>query len=195
MIQLGLALPYGASPLARTWPGTVSLARATLRRVIVDVVGSLARHGFRRINSLNGRRVSVNDAYLEPARGRNNLAIFGESRVDKLLFQGDRAVGVRLSGPDGARQLTGGATLICAGAVHSPAILLRSGVGPQAHLATMGMKTRVNLPVGENFQDHPALFLPIKLQSFATPQEGFRHTNLCVRYSSGLAGACRKRTS
>jgi creatinine amidohydrolase len=45
---LAPALPYGASPLARTWPGTVSLARATLRRVIVDVVRSLAGHGFRR---------------------------------------------------------------------------------------------------------------------------------------------------
>jgi len=45
---LAPALPYGASPLALTWPGTVSLSRATLRRVIVDVVRSLARHGFRR---------------------------------------------------------------------------------------------------------------------------------------------------
>jgi creatinine amidohydrolase len=47
-VILAPALPYGASPLALTWPGTVSLARATLRRVIVDVVRSLARHGFRR---------------------------------------------------------------------------------------------------------------------------------------------------
>jgi creatinine amidohydrolase/Fe(II)-dependent formamide hydrolase-like protein len=47
-VILAPALPYGASPLALTWPGTVSLSRATLRRVIVDVVRSLARHGFRR---------------------------------------------------------------------------------------------------------------------------------------------------
>ncbi len=47
-VILAPALPYGASPLARTWPGTVSLSRATLRRVIVEIVGSLARHGFRR---------------------------------------------------------------------------------------------------------------------------------------------------
>ena len=45
---LAPSIPYGASPLAETWPGTVSLSAATLRRVIVDVVGSLARHGFRR---------------------------------------------------------------------------------------------------------------------------------------------------
>lgn len=45
---LAPSIPYGASPLAETWPGTVSLSAATLRRVIVDVVRSLARHGFRR---------------------------------------------------------------------------------------------------------------------------------------------------
>jgi creatinine amidohydrolase len=47
-VVLAPAIPYGASPLAETWPGTVSLSRATLRRVIVEVIGSLARHGFRR---------------------------------------------------------------------------------------------------------------------------------------------------
>jgi creatinine amidohydrolase len=47
-VVLAPGIPYGASPLAETWPGTVSLSRATLRRVIVEVIGSLARHGFRR---------------------------------------------------------------------------------------------------------------------------------------------------
>jgi len=47
-VVLAPSIPYGASPLAETWPGTVSLSRATLRRVIVEVVGGLARHGFRR---------------------------------------------------------------------------------------------------------------------------------------------------
>ena len=48
-VVLAPAIPYGASPLAETWPGTVSLSRATLVRVIVDVVQSLARHGFHRV--------------------------------------------------------------------------------------------------------------------------------------------------
>src|SRR5262250_1397611 len=47
-VVLAPALPYGASPLAERWPGTVSLSRATLARVIVEVVRALARHGFRR---------------------------------------------------------------------------------------------------------------------------------------------------
>jgi creatinine amidohydrolase len=50
---LAPSIPYGASPLAETWPGTVSLSAGTLRRVIVDVVGSLARHGFRRFVLVN----------------------------------------------------------------------------------------------------------------------------------------------
>jgi creatinine amidohydrolase len=47
-VVLAPAVPYGASPLAETWPGTMSLSPVTLRRVIVEVIGSLARHGFRR---------------------------------------------------------------------------------------------------------------------------------------------------
>lgn len=45
---LAPSLPYGASPLAEDWPGTVSLSTATLRRVVVEIIRSLARHGFRR---------------------------------------------------------------------------------------------------------------------------------------------------
>lgn len=141
------------------------------------------------INSQDGRRVSVNDAYLDPARGRNNLAVFGGSVVDRLLFQGDRAVGVRRLGPDGAYELRGEEIILCADAVHSPTILLRSGVGPEDHLAELGLAPRAVLPVGEGFQDHPGFFMPLRLEPFAVAPEGFRHTNLCVRYSSGLAGA------
>jgi choline dehydrogenase len=141
------------------------------------------------INSLEGRRVSVNDAYLEPARGRNNLAVLAGSLVDQLLFEGDRVVGLRRVGPDGAHDLRGEETVLCAGAVHSPTILIRSGIGPADHLAELGLAHRAILPVGEGFQDHPGFFMPLSLEPHAAAPEGFRHTNLCVRYSSGLAGA------
>ncbi len=141
------------------------------------------------INNRDGVRVSTNDAYLEPSRGRNNLAVFGETHVDKVLFDGDRAVGVRVSQGGGWREVRGGTIILAAGAVHSPAILMRSGVGPAAHLAELEIPLKAALPVGEGFQDHPAIFLPIRLEPFAQPPPGFRHTNACVRYSSGLAGA------
>ncbi|MDB5494558.1 MAG: oxidoreductase [Phenylobacterium sp.] len=141
------------------------------------------------INSLGGLRVSTNDAYLEPSRGRNNLAVFGGAHVDKVLFDGDRAVGVRLLQDGAWREVRGGTIILSAGAVHSPAILLRSGVGPAVHLAELDIAVKAALPVGESFQDHPVVFAPVQLEAFARPPQGFRHTNLCVRYSSGLAGA------
>jgi 5-(hydroxymethyl)furfural/furfural oxidase len=141
------------------------------------------------INNRDGVRVSTNDAYLEPSRGRNNLAVLGEAHVDRVLFDGDRAVGVRLIQGGVWRDVRGGTIILSAGAVHSPAILLRSGVGPAAHLADLDIAVKAALPVGESFQDHPVVFLPIQLEPFAQPPRGFRHTNLCVRYSSGLADA------
>jgi 5-(hydroxymethyl)furfural/furfural oxidase len=141
------------------------------------------------INSRDGVRVSTNDAYLEPSRGRNNLAIFGDTHSDKLVFDGTRAVGVRVRHRGAWREVRGGTIILAAGAVHSPAILLRSGIGPADHLRALDIPVRAALPVGEAFQDHPAIFLPVRLEPFAMPSPGFRHTNLCIRYSSDLAGA------
>jgi choline dehydrogenase len=141
------------------------------------------------INNRDGVRVSTNDAYLAPSRGRNNLAVFGEAHVDQVLFDGSRAVGVRVRQGGRWREVRGGTIILAAGAVHSPAILLRSGVGPATHLAELDIAIRAALPVGEGFQDHPAIFLPVRLEPFAQPPGGFRHTNLCVRYSSALAEA------
>ncbi len=141
------------------------------------------------INNRDGVRVSTNDAYIEPSRGRNTLAIFGEAHVDRVLFDGDRAIGVRVLQGGAWREVRGGTIILSAGAVHSPAILMRSGVGPAAHLGEFGIAVRAPLPVGEAFQDHPAIFLPIRLEPFAQPPKGFRHTNACIRYSSGLGGA------
>jgi choline dehydrogenase len=141
------------------------------------------------INSLDGRRVSTNDGYLEPARGRNNLTIVGDALVDRVIFEGERAAGVRVRIDGAWREIRADQVILSAGAVHSPSILLRSGIGPEDHLREMGVAVRANLPVGEGFQDHAAIFIPIILDDFAIPPPGFRHTNLCVRYSSGLEGA------
>ena len=90
----------------------------------------------------DGRRVSTNDAYLEPARTRSNLTIRGENLVDRVLLDGRRAVGVRTAAGE---ELTAGEVVISAGAIHSPAILLRSGIGRDD-----------GLRVGANLKDHAA---------------------------------------
>ena len=141
------------------------------------------------INSLNHRRVSTNDAYLEPNRGRNNLTIMGDAHVDRVLFDRQRAVGVLLRRGDDWLEMHAGTVILSAGAVHSPPILMRSGIGPAEHLAEFEIDVRADLPVGESFQDHPIAALPIVLKDDQVPAPEFRHTNCCVRYSSGIDGA------
>ena len=143
------------------------------------------------INSRDGIRVSANDAYLEPARDRTNLTILADALVEHLLLKGTRATGVRVLVDGRILDVHGGEIIVCAGAVHTPAILMRSGIGPAAHLRELGLDVVADLPVGESFQDHPAAFLAVALEPHAVPPPGFRHTNTCVRYSSGLAGAGR----
>jgi len=145
------------------------------------------------INSRAGARVSTNDGYLEPARGRANLQIVGHALVSALQFEGNRphASGVHVE-VDGQR-FTPRATrevLLCAGAIHSPAVLQRSGIGPAALLKSLGMPVVADLPVGENLLDHPAMPLYLHLRDEARVGTMMhRHTNCCLRYSSGLGGA------
>src|SRR5262249_17891527 len=97
------------------------------------------------INSRGGARVTTNDAYVEPSRGRNNRAIFGEALVDKIVFDGERAVGVRVLIAGAWREMRAGEVILSAGAVHSPTILQRSGVGPADHLADLDIPLKAAL--------------------------------------------------
>ena len=145
-------------------------------------------------NSRDGRRISTNEAFLEPTRARPNLTIQGGALVDKVLFNGRQAVGVRVLQPGGWTDLTAREVLLCAGAIHSPAILMRSGVGPAATLAGLGIAPVLDLPwVGQNFMDHPVLRATLSLRDAAISRDPHaRHTNCCVTYTSGLAGGGRR---
>ncbi len=144
------------------------------------------------INSQDGRRVSTNDGYLEPARGRPNLAIRGGMLADRVLLDGRRAVGITAIGAEGSVELLlakGGEVLLAAGAIHSPPILMRSGIGPAAHLAEHGIAVVQDLPVGSGLFDHPFVRLELKLLDELKPRSvDARHTNCCVKYSSNLPG-------
>ena len=145
------------------------------------------------INSRAGLRISTNDGYLEPARGRPNLTIVGNAIVDSLTFEGNRAHA------NGVRVMIGGESrgvrarrevLLCAGAVHSPAVLQRSGIGPRAWLDGLGIKVVADRPVGQHLLDHPILSVLLDLKEGAQASTlAHRHTNCCIRYSSKLAGA------
>jgi choline dehydrogenase len=105
------------------------------------------------MNTRDGVRVTTADAYLPSGRTPPNLTIRGDSGVSSVVFDGTHAVGVRLV--DGA-VIEAGWVVLCAGTYGSPPILMRSGVGPAAHLREVGLTVTVNLPgVGANLADHP----------------------------------------
>jgi choline dehydrogenase len=147
------------------------------------------------INSRNGRRISTNEAFIDPARHRRNLEIIGGALVDRVLIHEGRARGVRVHlAEQGWVELPARQVLLCAGAIHSPAILLRSGLGKAADLHALGIPVVANLPeVGRNFMDHPIIraTLPLKQHNISRDPDQ-RHTNCCVTYTSGLAGGGRR---
>lgn len=112
---------------------------------------------------IGSRRVSTAESHLEPARHRPNLTVRGDVLVDRVSFDGTRTSGVILA--DGER-IEAGEVVLAAGAILTPAILQRSGVGPADVLAPLGIETLADLPVGRNLGDH--FSVPI----MARPKDG-----------------------
>lgn len=112
-------------------------------------------------------RISTAIGYLAPARHRLNLTIRGRAHVHRVVFEGTRAVGVEVEVEGVVQYVDGREIILAAGALHSPAILLRSGVGPRAELEALGIPAVLDLPgVGENLREHPSVVL------IARPKEG-----------------------
>jgi choline dehydrogenase len=105
---------------------------------------------------VDGRRQSTATAYLEPALGRENLDLVQRALVERLTLDGDRCTGAEvIVGGERRRYTATAETVLCAGAIGSPHLLLRSGIGPAAELEQAGVPVRHDLPgVGRNLQDH-----------------------------------------
>jgi choline dehydrogenase len=105
------------------------------------------------VNVVDGVRQSTGLVYLtESVRNRPNLKISGNVLVDRVLFDRQRTIGVATA--SGA-EIPAGEVILCGGSYGSPAILLRSGVGPAADLAELGITVVADLPVGQRLQDQP----------------------------------------
>jgi choline dehydrogenase len=112
--------------------------------------------GFHDLLIKDGKRTSAAVTYLHPASGRPNLEVITGAHVAKVLVAGDRCTGVEYVRDGATHQLRAEREVILsAGAVDSPAILLRSGIGPAAELREVGVASVVDLPgVGRNLHDH-----------------------------------------
>jgi 5-(hydroxymethyl)furfural/furfural oxidase len=144
------------------------------------------------ISNAYDRRVSAAIGYLDPGtRLRANLTISTGTQVKELLFEGTRCVGIKALVDGKETEFRGNEVILSAGAIHSPAHLLRAGIGPAGHLRDLGIDVRAALPgVGQRLMDHPA----ISLSSFIKPHARLngitrRHILVALRYSSGMGGA------
>jgi choline dehydrogenase len=104
-----------------------------------------------------GVRCSVRKAYVDVAARRPNVTVLSRTHAQSLIIEGARAVGVRVRRKDGAveEHRARGEVIVSGGAMQSPLLLMRSGVGPGAHLQELGIPVVSDLPgVGGNLQEH-----------------------------------------
>lgn len=131
---------------------------------VVDDINAVdgAAVGLVQTNQRHGLRQSASTAYLDPARGRPNLTVWTGCRVDRVLFDdGRRATGVALRRDGLPLAVTARCeVVVCAGAIASPLLLMRSGIGPGPVLQALGLPVLVDAPdVGRHLQEHPELYV------------------------------------
>jgi 5-(hydroxymethyl)furfural/furfural oxidase len=137
------------------------------------------------------QRVSAAMGYLDrDTRKRANLTISTNTQVRELLFEGTQCVGVKAVVDGREQEFRGREIILSSGAIHSPAHLLRAGIGPVGHLKDLGIPVLTGLPgVGQRLMDHPSISLSSFVRRGARMNEHTRrHMQLGLRYSSGLAG-------
>jgi len=154
---------------------TIQVNETELLRAILQsaaAVGIPERHdpakvdleglGFTPCNIWNGRRMSASHVFLRPAERRSNLTVVTDTMVDRLILDGQRAIGVVA---DSQSWLASKEVIVSAGTIESPALLQRSGIGSPDSLASAGVKLTRALPgVGKNLREHKVLSLQYRLR-------------------------------
>lgn len=139
-----------------------------------------------------GERCSAARAFLMPYKSRTNLYVMKESMVDKVLFSGTKAIGVdvvtKRSECKNIKIYATTEVIISAGAMSTPKILLKSGIGRSSDLTPFGITQVKNLAVGENFQDRPKSVHFIKINPGAPAQTVLNIINDALQYTNSRTG-------
>ena len=188
----------GPTPVRRTpyeqWTPLAQAARrfAELRQMpfVADMNGD-ARDGYCALPMSNTEksRASAAICYLDAAtRRRDNLTIVPDALATHLLFEGRRVVGIKATVCGAEQEFRGREIVLCGGAIQSPTLLMRSGIGPAAASRAIGIEVTADLPgVGQNLQNHPVLFIGAHLRPHARQAAMLRTLQFsCFRLSSGL---------
>ena len=155
---LYLTTPDNESPLFDAFFKAVQQAGYPVTK---DVNG-YHQEGFSKFdrNTYRGRRWNAARAYVHPIKNRKNLTVICWAMVTKILFEGNKAVGVEYTKGKSSNHAYAGKVISCGGAVNSPQLLQLSGVGNGEDLRSLGIPVVADLPgVGENLQDHLELYV------------------------------------
>jgi choline dehydrogenase len=158
--ERGLHGPLSVQPLRDPHPLCATFLAACAERglpTLVDYADGEPKGAFMTVaTQRDGWRCSTEKAYLRPARGRPNLQIIVGAEVERVLFEGKRATGVEaVVGAERRIFRTAGEVIACAGAIGSPGLLMRSGIGDPVELAEAGVEVVHELPgVGRNLIEH-----------------------------------------
>lgn len=176
------------------WPGFSTATEDAILALgyprLVDQNGEFGDGVFPMTLSNDGRhRVSSARGYLTAeVRRRHNLAIMTETEVVGLLWKADAVTGLRVRQGSELQEIAAPQVILSAGALQSPALLLREGIGDAGELRALGIVPRHHLPgVGRNLQEHPGISVSAMLNPEARLKGTTRrHIHLALRYSSGV---------
>jgi choline dehydrogenase len=170
----------GAAP-TRGAGGPLDVSVGTLPEICWDLVNSARNLGWSVAGDLNatdaerigpairtiknGRRVSAAHAFLRPVRDRPNLTIAINTTVDRIDFEGDKAVGVQAATPRGRTTYTASReTILALGSIATPKLLQLSGIGDRSELRSLGIDARVDSPnVGRRMREHRCFSIQFRL--------------------------------
>lgn len=149
--------------------------------------------GYFHVNQLNGRRWSAARGFLKPVLKRSNVTLMTETLIDRLVLDGKRVTGVRVRRNGRERVVSANhAVIVSTGAVATPAMLERSGIGDGARLKSLGVAPLHHLPgVGENLQDHLQMRMIFKLSGVKTMNTEYQ--SIAKRVGMGLQYALFRR--
>jgi choline dehydrogenase len=137
------------------------------------------------MNKLGRLRISTAIGYLAPARARPNLAIQGNTLTRRLIIEDGRVVAAEVERDGQVERVRGRLFVLSTGSLQSPAILMRSGVGPRAQLESLGIDVLRDVPpVGAKLSDHPALSMRARVKDPSIIDADHPIVQTILRYTS-----------
>lgn len=136
-------------------------------------------------NNPQGIRWSTNVGYLSMSRHRMNLTIRADCLTHRVVFEGNRAIGVEAESGGEKFIVYGEEIILSAGAIASPQILMLSGIGPSIHLRELGLPVIKDSPgVGQNLRDHPVLYVTWRTKPHIQLEGLAPRSQLMLRYTA-----------